>query len=274
MQSSTNLDLGSSSQDRPQNLVKPELPPSKIPLPARPLLRRDQSVPTSQQVPSVPPPPPPSLPQQEHGNSDSNVTNNPLSLGQLRRLVNDMSTAEPAPYAFTYTDTASFREELEEWFTYSKEEQTMMLTVWKSFAKAWEAYQLTLLGENTLYEEGNIDWVTAIESTKIDFLKTLKVGLQQHDRAQQVHYLEALTYVAVGCWYETARVEGQDLLSNNIRNGHLSHSNSYSQQAYSQISWIKMNIKLISSNEILQPVFDMLVQLCQEERLVSLYYVH
>ena len=277
MQRSTKLDLESSFLDRPQSSTKPEFPSSKIPLPTRPLLRRDQSVPTSQQIPFMPPPPPPSLPQQQHVNNDPTINTNSLSFGQLKRLVSDMPTAEPAPYAFRYTDTASFREELEEWFTYSKEEQRMMLTVWKSFAKVWEEYQFTLLGKQITYEEGDIDWIIATEPIKIDFLKNLKAGLQQHDRAQRVQYLEALAYVAVGCWYETAGAkveEGPDLSSDDIRDGHLPHSSSSDQQTDSQVSWIKMNMKLISSNGVLQPVFEMLVQLCQDERWVLFHHVH
>lgn len=277
MQSSAKPEWESPFQDQPQSPTKPEIPSSRIPLPARPFLRRDQSVPSSQQILSVPPPPPPPLPQQKYVNNDPTINTDPLSFGHLKRLVNDMPTAEPAPYAFTYADTASFHEELEEWFTYSKEEQTMMLTVWRSFTKLWEEYQFTSLSEQEDYREADTDWTNATESKRIDFLKSLKAEIQQHDKAKKVQGLEALTYIAVGCWHETAGAEvekGPELSSNEIRNSHPSHNNSFTEQANSQLSWIKTNIKLITTMEILQPVFEMLVQLCQEDRWYSHQYVH
>ena len=266
---STDFDIANTSHNGTQDSVKPVVPVSRLSLPPRPPLRRDQSAPASQQVLSAPPLPPSYPSQQQHFNNETVNNTDPLSFGQLKRLVNDMPTAEAAPYAFTYADTASFREELEEWFTYGKDEQTMLLTTWTSFTKVWEAFQAALVEERSAYEEASVSWVEANDSTRANFIKSLAKGLRQHDALERMQYLEALTYVGLGSWYETAGIEvGKNYQPTftDPGEGCSSQDGSCSVRAQSQLNWIKMNVKTITSCGTVQPVMDLLVDLCQQER--------
>jgi hypothetical protein len=183
--------LDSAEQQRlslDQNEDRPQAGPP-LTLPARPGLQRGNSVPT--QPPTLPPPaPPPDTPQ-----------NDSLSLSQLQNLVRGMPKVESAPYAFTYNDAASFEEELEEWFSYAVEEQAMLLKTQASFALEWSAFHG--LNDASNGEDG-LDWAAATESQHKDFVQHLLGGLKEADPALRLKKLEALVYVLLGCWHETA----------------------------------------------------------------------
>ncbi|TVY25608.1 Factor arrest protein [Lachnellula hyalina] len=103
-------------------------PPTSVPM-ARPQLQRNQPQPP----PPHQPPPPPS-PQQVGNPNDS------LSLMQLRRIVTDFPKAEAAPFAFTYADTASFEEEIDEWFSYNEAEYKRLLRANDTFVRRWKKF--------------------------------------------------------------------------------------------------------------------------------------
>ena len=263
--------LSDVSCDMIRDSKEPDLPASKLSIPGRPPLKRDQSIPASQNNHFVPSLLPSSLAQQQRqqhfSNDDINNTDS-LSLGQLKRLVNDMSCSEPAPYAFTYADTASFRGELEEWFTYDKVEQTMMLATWTSFTTTWEAFRAALSIESTPDGDPGVGWVESTGHTRVRFIESLAKGLQEHDAAERLQYLEALTYLAFGSWYETARPELGDLDEspfNALDNEDLpqDESRAYEQP---QLHWIKKNVEIIASCEVIQSVMDMLLEACPQER--------
>ena len=272
----TDHEFENNSHNAKSDSVKPELSASKHSLPTRPPLKRDQSIPASQHNPFVPLLLPSASAQQQqqqqqqqHINNDPVNSIDPLSLGQIKRLVNDISMAEPAPYAFTYSDTASFREELEEWFTYDKAEQEMLLATWTSFSKLWGAFQKTLKSESIADAELNSDWVESTDLVRFRFIEDLMKGLQQHDIEERLQHIEALTYIALGSWHETAGLElekDHKLLFTESDNKYLSQDEGDCTYAQSQLYWITMNMKFIASCGIVQSVMDLLFEICQQER--------
>jgi hypothetical protein len=217
-------------------------------LPARPGLQRGNSVPT--QPPTLPPPaPPPDTPQ-----------NDSLSLSQLQNLVRGMPKVESAPYAFTYDDASSFEEELEEWFSYAVEEQAMLLKTQASFALEWRA--LHRLADASNGEHG-WDWAAAAESQHKDFVQHLLAGLKEADPVLRLKRLEALVYVLLGCWHETA---GLSEASKGAADGATSRSESRAEQTRStsyeksgrQASLIKRNVQLLADCNGVQSVVDVL----------------
>lgn len=188
----------------------PPPPQERLPPPGRPTMRREGSVPPppSTSIPlfpsssAAPPPPPPA--------NDVENTNNPtdsLSLMQLRRLVTEMPRVEPTPYAFSYTDAASLPEELEEWFAYSVEERARILKAQSSFAAEWGAHNGWVF---TGDEEGGLDWMVQSGAKRKAFMAKLVKGLEEGGGKggldKRLRMLEALVYLILGVWHETAGI--------------------------------------------------------------------
>ncbi|KAF1918015.1 hypothetical protein BDU57DRAFT_184091 [Ampelomyces quisqualis] len=215
-------------------------------LPGRPGLQRGNSVPTPAPLHLPPPAPraPPGPP--------------PDTLAQLQNLVQGLPKADPAPYAFTYDDASSFPEELEEWFSYAVEEQAMLLKAQASFALEWS----TLNGlSDTSQEEGGLDWNRAATSQHVGFLGHLLRGIRQSDPASRLKSLEALVYVLLGCWQETAGlldplIDGEQASGQGSQTGN-TQDTSY-DQAGRQTALIKQNVQMLIDNDGLQALVDVL----------------
>ncbi len=95
----------------------------------RPQFQRSQPQPPP---PHQPPPPP--APQQVGNPNDS------LSLMQLKRIVTDFPKADPTSYAFTYADTATFEEEVDEWFSYNEAEYRRLNRARATFERRWKKF--------------------------------------------------------------------------------------------------------------------------------------
>jgi hypothetical protein len=146
----------------------------------RPQLQRNQS-----QPPPAHQPPPPPAPQQIGNPTDS------LSLMQLRRIVTEFPRIEPIAYAFTYADTASYEEEIEEWFSYSDAEFTRLRNARETFERRWKKFETR-------------SWSTADKDTQEAFIKREVTGLQATDLRRRCKSLQTLLHISLGVWDETA----------------------------------------------------------------------
>jgi hypothetical protein len=171
-----------------------------VSLPVRPGLHRDNSAPPPAPL-HLPPPAPPAPPP------DASQANGSLSLTQLQNLVRDMPKVDPTPYAFTYEDASSFEDELEEWFSYSVEEQAMLLKAQASFAQEWGTFNGL---NNATNEDGGLDWMKATRQQQSEFVQYLLGVIRQRDPVSRLKKLEALVYILLGCWYETAGLPSSD----------------------------------------------------------------
>ncbi|KAF2471365.1 N1221-domain-containing protein [Lindgomyces ingoldianus] len=228
-------------------------------LPVRPGLHRDNSL--SNPAPVHLPPPAPPVPTQDGGQPTDS-----LSLMQLRKLVNDLPRVEPTPYSFAYDDASSFEDELEEWFSYSVEEQAMMLKTQASFAQEWSRYKGPMFVNGSPYEEGEIDWAKASGEQQNEFLKSLLDGVKQADAPGRLKRLEALLYILLGCWHESAGIP-----SANTDDGLTSQENSSSKGAPAesgyeksalQTQFIRNNAKLLLECAGLQTIVDSMRSAC------------
>ncbi|OCL08760.1 N1221-domain-containing protein [Glonium stellatum] len=230
-----------------------------ISMPTRPNLRRDSSVPAPAPL-HLPPPAPPAPPIESNNPTDS------LSLAQLRRLVTNMPTVEPTPYAFVYQDASTFEEELEEWFSYSVEEGAMILKTRSSFAEEWGSYNNLVLVNGSGHEGGSIDWTKADMEQREEFVRKLLVGVQQPDPNARLKILEVITYLLLGCWHETAglmlsqdgdapEAENESPLTKTTTNP------SYARSAV-QLEWIQTNVQLILHCEGIPIIFDAMRASC------------
>lgn len=143
----------------------------------RPQLARNQPQPPP---PHQPPPPP--APQQ-------NNPNDSLSLQQLRRIVNEFPKNDPTSYAFTYADTASFEEEVDEWFSYNEAEYKRLNRAKDTFHRRWNKSVKNV-------------WEEATDEKQEQFIAKEIEGLGETDLRKRCKSLQTLLHVVLGVWDE------------------------------------------------------------------------
>ncbi len=180
---------GDKNTQTSEDQIREQQHPANIMLPSRPQIRREQPQPPPPQQP--PPPPAPVQGQSSEPSTDS------LSLMQLKRLVTDMPRTEPTLYAFNYADTASFPEEIEEWFSYSDEEQTGLLDSKMLFDIAWEGFR-----EGLSSPERETSWQKASKKMKDRFVSSQVNKLEEVSSVVNSQRVAVLLYIALGAWGE------------------------------------------------------------------------
>jgi hypothetical protein len=224
-------------------------------LPARPGPRRDNLVPAPLHLPPAPPAPPPDSAQ----GADS------LSLTQLRKLVNDIPKVEPTPYSFTYEDASSFEDEMEEWFTYTVEEQAMLLKTQASFAHEWGSFNGL---DGASYNEGSVDWAKSTGVQHKEFVQSLLDVIKLPDPVSRLKKLEALVYILLGCWHESA---GSSVANQNAEPAISEGEGSTNEEPAPGSRWaksglqvelIRKNVQLLIACGGLQTIVDVMRSAC------------
>ncbi|EON61739.1 hypothetical protein W97_00955 [Coniosporium apollinis CBS 100218] len=277
-----NLD-GVSTRPAPQK--------DSVALPARPMLRRDKSVPFTgtgqpKQFPPAAAPPGPSSTQQigpasgmerggpsgallsgagslrgepgsiGQGNMGPGNPEDSLSLMQLRKLVTEFPRIEPTPYAFEYADAQGLPEEVEEWFGYGVEEGAMLLKAQGSWGDVWG----DVWGERGQGEE----WVEVDEGKRREFVEVLVEGTgREEDAAERLRCLEALVYLALGAWGETAGLEDPAAQESSTagaeaRTDETADADSTYAKSAVQIEWVKRNVQMVCDCNGIRPIYDLM----------------
>jgi len=222
----------------------------------RPILRREGTAPAP---PLQPPPPAPPQPQEE----PSNPTDS-LSLLQLRKLVTDLPKIEPTAYAYEYSATRSFPEELEEWFSYTEEERYMLLRAKQTFDDKWEQAQ----AEWSNPSDKALEWTDVEPEDRESFIIGAIRALDSPEISTRVKSLECISYVALGVWGNTAGVEaisGDVDLTEADKNW----VRSQSTKPEVQLSWIVSGTRMLCRNGAVQKLLDVLIKLSESEQSVS-----
>lgn len=147
--------------------------PVSVPM-GRPQLQRNQPAPPP---PHQPPPPPSPNP------------NDSLSLMQLRRIVTEFPKVDPTSYAFTYSDTASFEEEVDEWFSYNEAEYRRLQRARATFERRWK-------------KASEKPWLESEDCVK--FVEREVNGLHASDLRRRCKSLQTVLHIILGVWDETA----------------------------------------------------------------------
>lgn len=135
-----------------------------------------------------PPPPhqPPPPPGPQANPSDS------LSLVQLKRIVSEFPRSEPAAYDFTYGDTATYEEEVNEWFSYNEAEYVRLRRAQGTFEKRWKK-----IG-------GDAPFTAADPELQEKFIRKEVSGLHASDLRRRCKSLGTLLHLCLGVWDEAA----------------------------------------------------------------------
>jgi len=222
----------------------------------RPILRREGS------SPAPPQQPPPPAPTQSQGES-TNATDS-LSLQQLKRLVTDLPKLEPTAYAYEYSETRSFPEELEEWFSYTEEERYMLLRAKQTFEEKWEQAQ----AERPDPSDKPLEWTDVDREDRESFILGAINALESNDISSRVKSLECISYIALGVWGDTAGADDvyQDL--------HLTEEDvrwvaSQSTRPKAQLRWIISGVDMLCRYGAAQKLLNILKKLSESEQSVS-----
>ena len=222
---------------------------------SRPVLRREGSAPAP---PQQPPPNPPQSQEEPSNPTDS------LSLLQLRRLVTDLPKLEPTAYAFEYSETRSFPEELQEWFSYTEEERYMLLQAKETFNEKWEQSQ----AERANPPQRVLGWTSVESDYRESFVVEAIKGLDNPELSFRVKNLECISYIALGVWGDTAGIDlagGEVDLSVEAKKW----VDTQNTKPKLQLKWIMNGTRMLCNNGAVQKLFDVLRRLWESEQSVS-----
>ncbi|ESZ89593.1 hypothetical protein SBOR_10022 [Sclerotinia borealis F-4128] len=196
---------------------------------ARPELGRNQSQPP----PPHQPPPPPS-PQQMVG-----TPNDSLSLMQLKKLVTEFPKIDPTSYTFVYSDTATYEEEVDEWFSYNEAEFKRLHRAKNTFQRRWRK-----LSEKS--------WVEADRGEQLKFVKREVQGLHASDLRRRCKSLQTLLHVILGVWDEKA---GKKKELETIQS---SGTKERTKATPSQVESMKMSISILAESGGIEMVYEVM----------------
>ena len=222
---------------------------------SRPVLHREGSTPAP---PQQPPPNPPQSQDQPSNPTDS------LSLLQLKRLVTDLPKLEPTAYAYDYSETRSFPEELEEWFSYTEEERYILLRSKETFNDKWEQAQ----AERPDPSDKASEWTDVEPEDRESFIVGAIKALDNSEISSRVKSLECLSYVALGVWGGTAGLDTEDDGSN-LTPADTRWVGSQHTKPKLQLKWIVNGTRMLCKHGAVQKLLDVLKRLWESEQSVS-----
>lgn len=196
---------------------------------ARPQLARNQPQPPP---PHQPPPPP--APQQMVGSP-----NDSLSLMQLKRLVTEFPKVDPTSYTFIYSDTATYEEEVDEWFSYNEAEFKRLHRAKDTFQRRWKKFS-----KNT--------WRECDREEQLKFIKKEVQGLHASDLRRRCKSLQTLLHVILGVWNENAgKKEELDMIQSIEKKGR-------TNATPSQIESMKTNLSLLAESSGIEMIYEVM----------------
>jgi hypothetical protein len=217
--------------------LPPPQPPTNLPM-GRPQLQRNQPQPPP---PHQPPPPP--APQQFGNPNDS------LSLMQLKKIVTDFPKIDPTSYAFTYADTASFEEEVDEWFSYNDAEYRRLNRAKDTFERRWKKVA------------GNA-WVEAEQEQREKFVEREVKGLHATDLRRRCKSLQTILHIILGIWDETAGMKTFEVDTESSKSKDKEEENEAPKPKTKatpfQLEHMKLGIALVSKAKGMEVLFNVM----------------
>ena len=230
--------------------------PSPPRVATRPILRREGS------APAPPEQAPPAVPSQSQ--EESSGPTDSLSLQQLKRLVTDLPKHQPTAYAYEYSETRSFPEEIEEWFSYTEDDRSMLNDAKQTFDDKWTRSRAkppersdTLLG-----------WTDVEPRERESFVMEALDALDSSDYSTRLEGLECVSYICLGAWGETAGVEDRDE-SFELTVADTNWIASHHSKPKVQIHWILNGIRMLYKLDAVQKLLNVLTKLSDNEQSVS-----
>jgi hypothetical protein len=116
---------------------------------------------------------------------------------QLRRIVTEFPKIDPTSYAFIYGDTASFEEEVDDWFSYNDAEYRRLLRAKDTFERRWKKF-------------AEKSWLEANQEQREKFVEREVNGLHATDLRRRCKSLQTILHIILGVWDETAGMKASE----------------------------------------------------------------
>ena len=212
----------------------------------RPILRREGS------APPPPPrqPPPPAPPTQDDGQASESLT-----LAQLRNLVTNLPRLEPRAYAYSYDETRTFPEELEEWFQYTEEDREL----WEASKAAFQYEYANFQTERSELKESGWQSLPAQERERFvsNHLEALKIAESKYQQRSAL----AIAYIAMGAWHD---LDARDHRISSEEAAEFEPPNNKHRKSYSQLRSIRAGCELLCRTGAVQTLFDIVQKVCDQ----------
>lgn len=110
---------------------------------------------------------------------------------QLKKIVTEFPKIDPTSYTFVYADTASFEEEIDEWFSYNEAEFKRLNRAKDTFGRRWKKFS-------------EKSWLETDREQRLSFLKKEIDGLHATDLRRRCKSLQTMLHFVLGVWDKTA----------------------------------------------------------------------
>ena len=167
-------------------------------------------------------------------------------MGQLKRLVADLPQRnEPTLYAYTYSDTASFEEEIDEWFSYGSAEARRLDRGKIQFGTRWKSFTQK-------------SWKEEAWERKKEFVKREVEGLEGRKGEQaRRKSVSRLMHIVLGVWDETAgNGKPLSLVTDHDEHEREGEPQVRSQATKSHLESMKDGVKLITEVGGVRRIYD------------------
>ena len=215
--------------------------------PQRPILRREGSAPPP--PPRQPPPPPP--PAQADGQPPASQ-----SISQLRNIATSLPKLEPKAYAYSYSETRTFPEEIEEWFQYTEEDRGLWKASKEAFHHALKSFQ-----PDEHLAESEPQWSALSENYKENFVSHLVEMLAKTQIELRNRALLSLVYIALGAWLE---LDDQDESIGSEEDPDFAPPNDKYRKNFVQLRSMKESAELLASMRVVSTLCDLVRKLCDQ----------
>ena len=140
---------------------------------------------------------------------------------------------DPTSYAFTYADTASFEEEVDEWFSYNDAEFKRLHRAKDTFQRRWKKFE-------------DRTWLEVNGEERDSFVRGEINDLHATDLRRRCKSLQTILHIILGVWDETAGMKSDDELQSKTRATKV------------QLEHMKDGILLISAAEGISLLYDVM----------------
>ena len=215
--------------------------------PQRPILRREGS------APPPPPrqPPPPAPPAQDDGQPPES-----LSISQLRSIATSLPKLEPKAYAYSYSETRTFPEEIEEWFQYTEEDRDLWTSSKEAFRREFKEFE-----PDERPAEIEPQWPALSAAYKEKFISHLVEMLTKTQVEVRNKALLSLVYIALGTWLE---LDDQDESMGSEADPDFAPPNDKYRKSFVQLRSMKKAAELLCSMRVISALCDLVRQLCDQ----------
>ena len=168
---------------------------------------------------------------------------------QLKKIVTDFPKIDPISYAFTYADTASLEEEVDEWFSYNDAEYRRLNRARDTFERRWKKF-------------AGKSWLETDQEQQDTFVEREAKGLHATDLRRRCKSLQTILHIILGVWDETAGMKPSEVeteaTESKEKEGEAQPPKSKTKATPFQLEHMKLGIALVAKADGIEVLFNVM----------------